>query len=306
MTKYIIGFFLSITSFSTMNAQNLEKFDVNEKWIKKIRSKAPRKPSYAPDKKPRVLLFSLHTGYYHWVIPHTDEVIKAIAEKSGAFTVVHSKSILSFHKDSLKQYDAVILNNNCSKREKRDLLWDALGNDIPEDDREKRAAEYEQNLLDFFSGGGGIVAIHGAIVMQNNSQAMSDMMGGSFDYHPPQQKIEVKLVDATHPLVKAFKGKSFLHIDEPYFFNKAYFNYNFRPLMYMEATKLHSLKNEVKDTIKYVAWIKKYGKGKVFYSSPAHNAQSFEDGKLMKFYLDGIMYVTGNLECDDSPIKKTD
>ncbi|NOR75818.1 MAG: ThuA domain-containing protein, partial [Draconibacterium sp.] len=57
------------------------------------------------------------------------------------------------------------------------------------------------------------------------------------------------------------------------------------------------------EKIKYVSWIKRHGKGRVFFVSPSHNAQSFEDVRLLKFYLDGIQYVTGDFKCDDTPIK---
>ena len=71
----------------------------------------------------------------------------------------------------------------------------------------------------------------------------------------------------------------------------------------MDTDKLEGKKKPIEDNIRYVSWIKKHGKGRVFYVSPSHNAQSFEDERLLKFYLDGAQYVLGDLDCDDSPIK---
>ena len=70
-----------------------------------------------------------------------------------------------------------------------------------------------------------------------------------------------------------------------------------------EFQKLYKkeFKKEIDEKIKYVSWIKGHGKGRVFYSSPSHNAQSFEDPKMLKFFLDGMQYVLGDLKCDDSP-----
>ena len=130
------------------------------------------------------------------------------------------------------------------------------------------------------------------------------MTGGSFDYHPKQQEIHVKEVNVNHPMVKAFNGKGLTHVDEPYFFKNAYFDYNFRPLLYMEVDKLDGLKKEVDEKVIYVSWIKRHGKGRVFYSSPGHNAQSMENPELLQFFLDGMQYVVGDLKCDDSPIGK--
>ncbi|HZJ19243.1 MAG TPA: ThuA domain-containing protein, partial [Pricia sp.] len=167
----------------------------------------------------------------------------------------------------------------------------------------KKSPEYEKNLIDYVANGGGLMLLHGAIVVQNNSPEFSKMTGGSFDYHPKQQKMHVKEVDPKHPLVKAFKGDGFTHIDEPYFFKNAYADLNFRPLLYIEVDQLEGLKNPVKEKVNYVAWIKKHGKGRVFYSSPSHNAQSMENPELLQFFLDGMQYVVGDLECDDSPME---
>ena len=130
------------------------------------------------------------------------------------------------------------------------------------------------------------------------------MLGGSFDYHPKQQKISVKLVNTENPLVRAFEGEGFEHIDEPYFFNNAYFNYNFRTLLFMETNTLEGMKTMPADKIKYISWIKSFGNGRVFYSSPSHNAQSYENPKILAFLLDGLQFVTGDLICDDKPMKK--
>ncbi|CAZ97190.1 ThuA domain-containing protein [Zobellia galactanivorans] len=116
--------------------------------------------------------------------------------------------------------------------------------------------------------------------------------------------MHVKEVDPKHPLVQAFKGNGLTHVDEPYFFNNAYFDYNFRPLLYIEIDKLEGMKKEVDEKVNYVSWIKRHGKGRVFYSSPSHNAQSLDHPELLQFFLDGLQYVVGDLKCDDSPIGK--
>lgn len=302
-TKLIIST-LIILSFFSVKAQQTE-FALTDEWIQKIEKLVPAKAEVQPKKHHRVLVFSLFTGFNHWVVPHTDAVLKVLAEKTGAFEVEFSKDIYKFEKKNLKNYDAVVLNNNCSVGPRRDLLLDVLDQDksLTDEQRKKKAAELEANLIEYVKKGGGLMVVHGAIVMQNNSMAFSEMVGGSFDYHPVQQEVTLELCDLNHPLVKAFGGKSFNHTDEPYLFNKAYAQKNFRPLLYMDTSKLTKKTKEIDEKIKYVSWIKRYGKGRVFYVSPSHNAQSFEDSRLLKFYLDGAQYVLGDLKCDDSPAK---
>lgn len=287
-----------------IKAQEAKPFEPTEDWISKIKALAPGNSSPSSSEVKSLLIFSLHTGFEHWTIPHTEAVVKLLAEKSGGFQVTISKDVSVFKKSNLKKFDAIVLNNNCSIGPKRDLFWDALEKDssLSEKARDKKAKQLENNLLNYVKKGHGLMVVHGAIVMQNNSQAFSEMVGGSFDYHPKQQSIHIKLVDSKHPMVQCFDPTGFQHIDEPYFFKNAYFDYNFRPLLYLEANKLDGLKKDVPDTIKYVSWIKKYGKGRVFYSSPSHNAQSLENPKLLQYYLNGLHYITGNLDCDDSPI----
>lgn len=304
MNRKVLIAFAFILSVCTSRAQ-LKEFALTDEWVKKIEKLAPAKPEVQPNKHRKVLVFSLFTGFDHWVVPHTDAVMKVLAEKTGAFEVEFSKDIYKFEKKNLKNYDAVVLNNNCSVGPRRDLLLDVLDQDktLTDDQRKTKAAELESNLIEYVNKGGGLMVVHGAIVMQNNSMPFSEMVGGSFDYHPVQQEITLELCEPNHPLVKAFGGKTFVHTDEPYLFNKAYTQKNLRPLLYMDTDRLTQKTKEIDEKIKYVSWIKRFGKGRVFYVSPSHNAQSFEDGRLLKFYLDGAQYVLGDLKCDDSPSK---
>jgi type 1 glutamine amidotransferase len=290
---------------SCTKVQSMEAVALDEAWRQKIWDLAPSEAQAVPTKRHKVLLFSLFTGYNHWVIPHADFVVQTLADKTGAFETVKSDDIRMFEKEALVQFDAIVLNNNCSIGPRRDLFYDALGSDslLNEAERSQKASELEKNLLNFVRNGGGLAVIHGGIVMQNNAAEVSEMVGGSFDYHPPQQKIELKIVDDQHPLTLAFGGQSFSHVDEPYIFKNAYHKKRFRPLLYMETRKIEKLRTEIDEEKAYVSWVKRYGDGRVFYCSPSHNAQSYENSHLLCFYLNGLQYVLGDLECDDTPIE---
>jgi type 1 glutamine amidotransferase len=301
MIKYIIVFVLLVAVNLVSNAQ--KQFKCTPEWVQKIEKIAPEKAEVQATKDRKILIFDRITGYDHWVTPHTSELIKMLGNKTGAYETTVSKDPFCLEAKNLKKYDAVVLNNTCSKGPRRDLILDALEEDtnLSEAEMKKKAAELEANLIRFVEKGGGLFVAHGGIVMQNNSMAFSEMCGGSFDYHPKQQEVSLEVCEPNHPLTLCFDGKSFVHVDEPYLFNKAYDDKNFRPLLYMDTDKLEGKKKPIEENIRYVAWIKKHGKGRVFYVSPSHNAQSFEDIRLLKFYLDGAQYVLGDLKCDDSP-----
>jgi type 1 glutamine amidotransferase len=295
-------FFYSLT----LKSQDLPEVKMDKAWIEKIHAIAPESTSFPVTKKKSILVFSLHTGFEHWVIPHTEEMLKIISEKSGAFQVTGSKDISMFESKNLQQFDAVILNNTCSKSDHRNLFWDKLRVESDADSAQvmKQALKMESNLIQYVEKGGGLMVVHGGVTTLNKSRAFSRLVGASFDYHPPQQPIQVRLVDPAHPLVQSFPKEGFNHVDEPYFYNNAYGDKDFRPLLYFNNAEIKDQrKNEWRSEGKtYLAWIRSQGKGKVMYCSPSHNAQSFENPDLLRFFLNGLQYVVGDVECDDSPI----
>lgn len=289
-------------------SQNLPEVKLDEAWKAKIQGLAPEKASFPVSKRKKILVFSLHTGFEHWVIPHTEEVVKILGAKSGAFEVTASKDIRMFEAGNLAQFDAVVLNNTCSKPDRRNIFWDKLVLENPEADTVmlmQRAADLEKSVLDYVENGGGLLVMHGGITMQNNSRAFSRLVGASFDYHPVQQLIDVKLADPSHPLVQAFPKTGFRHVDEPYFYKNAYETLDFTPLLYFENGKITEQKISNPEGVTYVSWIRPQGKGKVMYCSPSHNAQSFENPDLLRFLLNGMQYVVGDVDCDETPIGKS-
>ncbi len=277
-------------------------------WTAVVKEKAPAKPTVEAPKR-KLLVFSLRTGYDHKVMPHVDRVFQVLGEKTGAFDVTISTDIEVLAPAKLASYDVLVLNNNCSKGPRRNLLLDELeGNKkysgMTEQERQARSDALEKSLLDFVTGGKGLVVIHGAPTMMNNSAKFTEMVGAAFDYHPPNQSVTVRVVDEGHPLVAAFRGKGpFIHRDEPYCFKGAYKKLDFRPLLSMDTKGLKDPKGRAGEMIRYVAWIKPYGKGRVFYCSPSHFPESYESPTLLRFILDGTQYAAGDLKCDDSTPK---
>lgn len=300
--KYSIPSFLIALITATCHASaKCPPFNATPEWFAKIESIAPAKPLVAPKEPRKVLILSLMTGYKHWCNPHTAGVIKTLGEKSGAYEVVLSNDLANFEADAIQQFDVIVLNNTCSDRPERHLFYDAL------QDMDK-ALELENNLINHIANGNGLAVFHGGIVAFNKSEQFSQVIGGSFNYHPQQQTVTGQIVDDTHPITSAFNGKPLLHYDEPYYFNNAYLDLNFRPLLEMklapDGPKDKRQKPGDESIKRYISWIKPHGKGRVFYCSPSHNAQSFEQPELLQFILNGMQYVAGDLDCNDTPLTK--
>ncbi|MDX1679385.1 MAG: ThuA domain-containing protein [Akkermansiaceae bacterium] len=306
---------LPVLLAGSLHAQKLPAFELDEAWKEKVAALAPTKAQAKPAKPRKVLVFSLATGFKHWCIPHTEAVVQILGNQSGAYTCVPSTDIEDFRPERLKEFDAVVLNNNCPTGKKRDLFHDVLVQrigkegkkyaEMPEKEREKLARELYRSLVDYVAEGGGLVLLHGAIANFAQSDEFSALAGGSFDYHPPQQEVTLIPCCPDHPVTQPFGGKPFVHHDEPYVLAGAYDQFNFKPLLELEREGIKTGKRKgFHDQVRYVAWIKPYKKGRVFFSSPSHNAQSFERPELLGFLLNGMQYAVGDLECEDEVIGK--
>ncbi len=312
---HLIGCFLALaTMLGVVHAEKIpyaqdKIVPPTPEWSAKVEKATPQKATVDAGKR-NVLVFSLRTGYDHKVMPHVDRVFEILGEKTGAFATTVTVDIEQLWPENLGKYDVLVLNNNCSKGPRRNLFLDELETnpvyaDMTAEQRQARSDVLEKSMLDFVAAGKGLVVVHGAPTMINNSAKFTGMVGGAFDYHPPNQEVTVRTVDENHPLVATFKGKGpFIHRDEPYCFNGAYEKMDFRPLLSMDVEGLKDPKGRVGELKRYVAWIKPHGKGRVFYCSPSHFPESYESSTMLQFVLDGVQYAAGDLKCDDSTPKR--
>jgi len=306
---------LSMSSLFNIQAKD-EEYAITPEWQAKMQALAPSRAMAKPKEERTLLVFSLITGFNHLVTPQTGEIVKILGEKTGAWKVVASNEIEEFAPENIKKYDAVVLNNNCPNGKDRDIFRDVLINQIDEHGakykelplaaREAKAKALLDSLMNYVENGGGLIVLHGGIANFMYNDDFSAVLGGSFYFHPKSQSVTLNPVDPDHPLTKCFEGKAFVHKDEPYLFNRAYEKMNFKPLLEMDMSKIASDKrvDKLPPVKRYTAWIKRYGKGHVFYCSPSHYPASFEQPALLQFMLGGIQYALGDLECDDTPLTK--
>ena len=276
--------------------KSLEPIELTKEWTETIRNAAPDGPVVSPRKKRKALMFSVSTGFYHWVIPHTAAMLKVLGEKTGAFEIVETDDPKAFVPENLDGFDSIFFNNNCPEEPRQDTFFDLLHD-------EKKASDLKDNIIDYVARGGGFVSIHGGLIAFNNCPHWDEMQGGSFDYHPAQQHLALTAVNSNHPLTAPLGTEPFVHVDEPYLFRGSYAKTSFRPLLQFDGGELAMPEGKpALSGVCYAAWIKKHGKGRFFYCAPSHNAQSFADSRLLQFILNGVQYAFGDLECDDTPL----
>lgn len=138
------------------------------------------------------------------------------------------------------------------------------------------------------------------------------MLGGFFKFHwNDGQLIHVKVDEPDHPLNAPFKGKPQLQIvDETYTFGRnVYSRSNLRVLKSVDYEKMSAedkaKEQHPRDDGDYaLSWIRREGKGRVFYEAHGHNEKVYAITPLLEHVMLGIQYVLGDLPADDSPSVK--
>lgn len=266
----------------------------------RIEKAMPAHASAKPKKTRRLLIFNRNIEYdgHRASITIGSEAFQRFGKKSGAFDATITEDPAVFDRDSLRQFDAVFLNNN-------------IGSCVSEPERRK-------NLLEFVTGGGGLMGVHGTSIAFTTWQwppledwhEFGHMLGARGANHRGgyvQEQIVMDLDDPGHPLLQSFGGKSYPWSDEIFRFHAPYSRKNVRVLLKIdtEKTDLSSYKPGDSclrsDSDYALAWIRNYGKGRVFYSALAHSPHVFEDPHMLRFYFDGAQFVLGDLPAPTTP-----
>ncbi|MDP7288301.1 MAG: ThuA domain-containing protein, partial [Phycisphaerae bacterium] len=50
-----------------------------------------------------------------------------------------------------------------------------------------------------------------------------------------------------------------------------------------------------------LAWVKSFGKGRIFYTALGHRMEIYWNPMMLKFYLDGIQFACGDLKVPTAP-----
>ena len=268
------------------------------------------KASVAP-KKPRVVLIwntpphlmdkDPHQGY---CIPYGEEAMKAIGETSGAFKPVVSDDLAVFAPENLQRFDAIVLNNasgNWIAPTAADLVKEPLKRLGA--DAQSVEAELRKSFLDFLENGRGIVCVHFAIAANREWPEFKEIFGGTFTGHPWTEEVGVTVEEPGNPLVAAFGGKDFRIADEIYEYGPPYDRTNVRVLMSLDPARTNMGVRWInrKDGDFALAWVKSYGKGRIFNTSFGHMSSIYSNPQMLQFYLDAIQFATGDLAAPTSP-----
>jgi len=276
-----------------------EQVTIEPEEQQRIEAVIPTKAFVTPRKSRKLLIFDLNVGYGgHPSIKTANLAWTLMGEKTGAFETVISRDPSVFKPENLKSFDAVFLNNT-------------VGN-LFED------PALRQSLIEFVYGGGGLLGVHGtSVAFTRWPGAYEDwpefgiMLGArGANHRDSSEHVFIKLDDPGHPLNQPFDGKGFEYRDEFFRFHEPYSRQKVRVLLSIDTDKTDTNQGQARgdcfreDNDYALAWVRQYGRGRIFYCTIAHNPYVFWDTKFLQFYLAAIQFVLGDLPAPTTPSAK--
>ena len=272
---------------------------LTEDQVRAIEAAAPERPPVEPARPRKVLVYG-RVRTHPESVPCCFKAIEILGRKSGAFETVASGDPTMFLPESLKQFDAVVMNNT---HEPNPFLPDDFKQLSQQEQQAAKQREevLKKSFLDFVAGGRGIVGIHGATCSVRWPEYM-ELIGGTYGGHITQA-VWVRPEDPTHPLCAPLEGQSFEIHDEIYMFKAPYSRERVRVLLSLDLSKTPDPgKRPDKDYA--VSWVRRHGKGRVFYCSLGHVSSAYCNPHVLRHYLAGIQFATGDLDADATPSQK--
>ena len=222
---------------------------------------------------PRVLYLTQSAAFAHAVLGHSEEVLGRIGAESGSFDVTVSHDASTLTADTLDRYDAVIFYTT---------------GELPMTAAQKTA------LLAFVRGGGGFVGVHSATDTFYDWPEYLALLGGYFDGHPWRQEVTVRVEDQTH-LSTRHLGASFRIDDEIYQF-RSWSRAAVDVLLSLDVTSVDLAAAGITRTDQdfALAWTRRIGAGRVFYTALGHRPEVWDDARFQRHLLEGIRWAMGH------------
>ena len=136
------------------------------------------------------------------------------------------------------------------------------------------------------------------------------MIGGYFKFHwVYPQHIVYKIDDPNSPLTAMFKD-GFAINDETYTFGiKSWSRENVHVLTSIDYSKMSDEDKAKEDYPRAdhdygLSWIRREGKGRVFYMAHGHAEEVYANKPMLEHLLAGIQYALGDLSADDKASAK--
>ncbi len=265
----------------------------------KVEAAVPAVAPAAPRRPRTLLIYDANVGYGgHGSIPVANLAFTLMGKKTGAFETVVSRDPSVFRPESLRRFDAVFFNNT-------------VGNLFTDPD-------LRRGLVEFVYAGGGLLGVHGTSVgftrwpgAHEDWPEFAFMLGARGASHlDANEPVYIQLDDPSHPVIASFGGNGFEYASEFFRFGDPYSRNRVRVLLSLDNEKTAERQGKArvrpfrKDDDYALAWVRNYGRGRVFYCTIAHNPRIFWDAAMLKFYLAAAQFALGDLPAPTLPSAK--
>lgn len=250
--------------------------------------------------KPRKVLVWGHP-WTHGPNPFAEAALEILGRKSGAFEATLSDDPRLLLGDRLPRFDAVVLNN---LHERDPFLPERFGSLTAEQQAAARQfdAAVKASLLEFVRGGKGVVGIHAATAALQNWPEYGELMGGFYGGHIDQEVV-IAAEDPTHPLTACLEGKRWRIRDEIYIPREPFSRDRLRVLLALDLARMADPGKRA-DRDYAVSWIHEFGRGRVFYTTLGHAAETYANPVFLRHVLAGVQYALGDLPAPADPLPK--
>ena len=274
--------------------ENLSSADIatrGNEIRQKIIAAIPPKPLATPKKARKLLVMESLEGMSHNTIPLTNVMIEEMGKKTRAWTTEFSNDLNNLRYPKSKEYDAIFLNS-------------IVGEWLPD-------PKIREDLIRYIKEGGGIGGIHGTPWASRNWDEFAEIIGSQSAPHRIENGI-LKVYDKNSPIVSSFHFEDLPFREEFYRFetegNGRLRWDKVRVLLTVDLDEKVPTSTDKPwtgykrpDKVYPVAWIRSYGKGRVFYNSMGHMNETFMKPEIVEHFLAGLQYMLGDLDADATP-----
>ena len=231
--------------------------------------------SAAKSDRKKLLYLTQSAGFKHDSVPMSRDIVKQIGEKSGVFDTTLADDVSGFTADNLRNYDAVMFYTT---------------GELPMSETQKKA------FSSYLSEGHGFIGVHSATDTFYMWDQYLRIVGGYFDGHPWHQNVTVDVAAPDNNIVK-FLGRSFQINDEIYQISDFQWR-DSKVLLRLDPNSVDLTKQGVRKRFYNwpLAWTRRYGKGRVFYTGLGHEQAVWQDQRFQQLLLNGIKWTMGELK----------
>jgi type 1 glutamine amidotransferase len=266
---------------------------------------ADPQPGSAPAARKHVLAWAdVRNGYQHDSISHAIATIERLGWESGVYdTFIRTDSQLITRRPVAFPANLGIAAGESPLARNLNYFDAIFFFGVREIDL---TADQRSDLLAFVKDDGkGFVAAHSAITSFFSWPEFGAMIGGRFDEHP-WNIVEARVVvdDRSFPAMRHLPP-SFVIQDEHYQI-KDFSRGQMRILARLDPASLDLTKPLVHRTDGDfpIAWAKEFGKGRVFYSTLGHDAETWDNPVVRTMYFEAIKWALGLVPGTTAPLLK--